>query len=275
MRPRQWVKNLLVYAAPVAANRFTDGEVMAQATLAFVSFCLASSAVYLVNDCVDRASDALHPVKRHRAIASGRLSVSQALTAAVVLGAASLGLAAIASWQTAVLMAGYLILQAAYSVRLKHEPVLDLAIVASGFVLRAVAGGIASDLAISQWFLLVTGFGSLFVVAGKRYSELHTVGAEAATRRSLVHYRDSYLRFVWTLGAGASIVCYSLWAFEVAGGGWAEASIAPMVLAIMRYSMHVDAGEAEAPEEIVFSDHTLQVLALITLILLVLGVARA
>ena len=137
-----------------------------------------------------------------------------ALTLAVVLAGAGTRVSLAHRWQLGVLVAAYVVSQVAYSLWLKHEPVLDLAIVTSGFVMRAVAGGLAAGLAISDWFLLVAGFGALFVVAGKRYSELHVLGSEAGTRRSLVRYTSTYLRFVWSIAASVTLVGYSLWAFE-------------------------------------------------------------
>ncbi|MET0997665.1 MAG: decaprenyl-phosphate phosphoribosyltransferase, partial [Marmoricola sp.] len=214
LRPRQWAKNLLVLAAPLAAGQLLEPGIFGPTVLAFVGFCLASSAVYLVNDVHDRDADALHPTKSHRPIASGRVSPATAYVMATVLALAALVLAALAGWSLLALLAGYLFIQVCYTLRLKHEPVLDLMVITAGFLMRAVAGGVASGLPISQWFLMVAGFGSLFVVAGKRYSELHALGAASATRRSLVRYTDSYLRFVWSMAAAACLMSYSLWAFD-------------------------------------------------------------
>ena len=139
----------------------------------------------------------------------------------------------------------YLVAQVLYSCWLKHEPVLDITLVTSGFLMRAVAGGLAAGLPISDWFLLVAGFGSLFIVAGKRYSELHTLGSEAGTRRSLVRYTDTYLRFVWSIAAAATITAYCLWAFENAGDSeipWHTFSIVPFVVGLLRYAVDIDAG---------------------------------
>jgi decaprenyl-phosphate phosphoribosyltransferase len=277
MRPRQWVKNLLVLAAPAAAGSVTDPEVLLPTALAFVSFCAASSAVYLVNDVADLASDRAHPTKRHRPIAAGDVSVRTALVAAVALSAIALLLAWVADESLALLILGYLVLQLLYSWRLKHEPVLDLALVSAGFLMRAVAGGLAAGLPLSQWFLLVSGFGSLFIVAGKRYSELQTLGVGTATRRSLTFYTETYLRFVWSVAAAATMLAYSLWAFEqqsTTGTPWHTLSIAPFVLVMLRYSVDVDAGEAAEPEDIVFGDRVLQLLALIWLVLTLVGVVR-
>jgi len=275
VRPRQWVKNLLVVAAPLAAGEVSDRDVVAATLLALVSFCLAASAVYLVNDTADRAVDRLHPTKRLRPIASGALPVPVALAAAAVLA----GLAVAVGWwadpQLAVLVAAYLALQVLYAFWLKHEPVLDISIVAAGFLMRAVAGGLAADLPLSQWFLLVSGFGSLFIVAGKRYSELHTLGGDAGTRRSLVRYTDSYLRFAWSTAAGATVISYSLWAFEQApdsGVPWHTISIAPFLIGLLRYAVDVDAGTAAEPEDIVFRDRVLQLIGVAWLVTVCLGV---
>jgi decaprenyl-phosphate phosphoribosyltransferase len=275
VRPRQWVKNLLVVAAPLAAGEVGDGDVIAATLLALVSFCLAASAVYLVNDTVDREVDRLHPTKRLRPIASGALPVPVALTAAGVLAAAAVAIGWVADPMLAVLVASYLVLQVLYAVRLKHEPVLDISVVAAGFLMRAVAGGIAADLPLSQWFLLVSGFGSLFIVAGKRYSELHTLGSESGTRRSLVRYTDTYLRFAWSTAAGATVISYSLWAFEQApdtGVPWHTISIAPFLIGLLRYAVDVDAGTAAEPEDIVFRDRGLQLIGVAWLVTVCLGV---
>jgi decaprenyl-phosphate phosphoribosyltransferase len=275
VRPRQWVKNLLVLAAPLAAAELDDGQVLAATVLALVAFCFASSAVYLVNDTADREADRLHPTKRLRPIASGALPVPVALSAAVVLALASVGLGLVADPSLAILLTAYLAMQVAYAFRLKHEPVLDISVVAAGFLMRAVAGGLAADLPLSQWFLLVASFGSLFIVAGKRYSELHTLGSEAGTRRSLVRYTDTYLRFVWSTAAGATVISYSLWAFEQPTGDgvpWHTISIAPFLVGLLRYAVDVDAGTAAEPEDIVFRDRVLQLLGAVWLVTVCLGV---
>lgn len=275
MRPKQWAKNLLVLAAPVAAGKLLDSGVLGPTVLAFLGFCLTSSAVYAVNDCADRESDRAHPVKRRRPVASGELSVRSALVLAAALGLAGVALGLLASTSLMILLVAYLLLQVAYALRLKHEPVLDLAVVTAGFLMRAVAGGLAADLRISQWFLLVAGFGSLFIVAGKRYSELHTLGSEAGTRRSLVRYTDSYLRFVWSIAATATVMSYSLWAFEMGRGSdipWHTMSIAPFVLGMLRYAVDIDAGTAAEPEDIVWGDWVLQAIGVSWLVLVCLGV---
>lgn len=276
MRPRQWVKNVLVTAAPLAAGTLLQPGVLLDTAIAFVAFCLAASAVYLLNDALDVEADRAHPVKRARPIAAGLVPVGAAYAASAVMAVASLGVALLASPDLVVLMALYLVVQVAYCLRLKHEPVLDIAIVASGFLLRAIAGGSASGIELSQWFLLVTAFGSLFMVSGKRYSEKRLAAAEGgATRASLLRYTETYLRFVWSLSAAVMITAYGLWAFEIESAeqsAFSTISIVPFVLAVMRYAVDVDSGAAGAPEEIALGDRVLQVLALSWVACFALGV---
>jgi decaprenyl-phosphate phosphoribosyltransferase len=276
-RPHQWTKNVLVLAAPLAAAELTP-EVLWATLLAFVSFCLGSSAIYCINDAVDADVDRLHPRKKYRPVASGALSKRAAIVEAVVLGVLALVIAGLTETMLLVLLAIYMVLQVLYSVWLKHEPVMDISLITAGFVMRAVAGGLAANLPISQWFLLVAGFGSLFIVAGKRYSELHTLGADLGTRRSLVRYTDTYLRFVWSIAAAATVMSYSLWAFEQSNGtdvAWHTISIAPFVLGMLRYAVDVDAGRAAEPEDIVLVDRVLQVTGGVWLVCVCLGIFSA
>jgi decaprenyl-phosphate phosphoribosyltransferase len=276
MRPKQWVKNLLVLAAPLAAGALTEPGVALATLVAVGAFCLASSAVYLFNDAVDMEADRRHPTKRHRPVAAGHLSQRLAVTVAAMLAVVSLGVAATTGLPLLALMASYLVLQVTYALVLKNQAVLDIAVVASGFLLRAVAGGVAAGLPISQWFLLVAGFGSLFIVTGKRYAELKMLGRGGETRRALVGYTESYLRFVWGVSTGVTIMSYSLWAFqEPTGDGvaWHALSIAPFVLGMMRYSVDIDAGRAGDPEDIIWHDRILQLLGVAWILLVGIGVS--
>ncbi|RJO77093.1 decaprenyl-phosphate phosphoribosyltransferase [Nocardia panacis] len=268
IRPRQWVKNVLVLAAPLAAGEkvLTDTAVLAHIGIAFVVFCLAASGVYLVNDALDVEADRAHPTKRFRPIAAGIIPVNLAYTLAVVLFAAALAGSFLARWQLAATMAVYIVVQLAYCFGLKHQAVLDICIVSSGFLLRAVAGGAAANIPLSQWFLLIMAFGSLFMAAGKRYAELQialTTGAKI--RKSLEYYTPTYLRFVWTVSATAVVVFYGLWAFQqgtLKDTQWFAISMVPFTIAILRYAVDVDGGEAGEPEEIALGDRVLQFLAI-------------
>jgi decaprenyl-phosphate phosphoribosyltransferase len=275
LRPKQWIKNVLVAAAPLAAGTLLEPDTLATTVLAFVAFCLASSATYCLNDVVDAEADAQHPTKRTRPVASGEVSPRTALVVSAVLAIAAVALTGPLEFRLVVL--GYLVLTVTYSLWLKHQPVLELGLVSGGFLLRAVAGGVATGLPLSQWFLIVTAFGSLFVVTGKRLSELTTAERNgAAVRRSLTYYPLSYLRSILGVSAAVTITGYCLWAFEVGaaheGGVWTTVSVAPFVLAILRFSLDTDLGRAEEPEEVVLRDWALQLLGVIWLVTFGLGV---
>ncbi|UMB69877.1 decaprenyl-phosphate phosphoribosyltransferase [Mycobacterium paraterrae] len=269
MRPRQWVKNILVAAAPLAAwgtyAHYNYRDVIVQIAVAFVAFSLGASSIYLINDVRDVEADRQHPTKRFRPIAAGVVPEWLAYALAVVLGVLSLGIAWSLNQNLALVMAVYIGMQLGYCFGLKHQAVIDISIVSSAYLIRAIAGGAATNTHLSQWFLLVVAFGSLFQAAGKRYAELQLAERTGAKiRRSLENYTSTYLRFVWTLSATAVVVCYGLWAFERDHGkaGWFVVSMVPFTIAILRYAVDVDGGVAGEPEEIALRDRVLQVLFL-------------
>lgn len=277
MRPKQWVKNILVFAAPVAAGALFDTRVLINTLWAFVAFSLISASIYLINDVRDVDADRLHPKKRFRPIAAGELGKGPATVLAAVTMAASLAIGWWVAPMLGVTLATYWVLQVGYSMFLKHQPIIDLAMVSSGFLLRAIAGGVASGIELSQWFLLVACFGSLYMVAGKRYSEMKELGSEAGTRASLERYSLSYLRFVWAISCSIVIMSYSLWTFEHRanepwGVPWTTISIVPFTLALLRYAMDIDAGNAGEPEDVVLNDRVLQALAVLWMIPLGIGI---
>ena len=277
MRPKQWVKNILVATAPLAAGRLFETPVLAGVGLAFVAFCLVSASVYLVNDVRDVAEDRLHPRKRFRPIAAGELRPQTALMMAALTGLGGLALGFATTVPLGITLVVYLVVQLLYSTFLKHLPVVDLAVVASGFLLRAIAGGVATGIPLSQWFLLVAAFGSFFMVAGKRYSEMKAIGGDAGTRRSLTKYSESYLRFAWMLAAVMVLISYSLWAFQYGVRGalgipWTAISIAPFTLGLLQYALEVDAGSAGEPEDVVLHDHVLQGIGVIWLVVISVAV---
>lgn len=269
VRPRQWVKNVLVLAAPLAAAgrgvQYDYADVLGKVGVAFVVFCLAASSVYLINDVRDVEADRQHPTKRFRPIAAGVVPEWLAYTLAAILGVASL---VISWWLTpnlALVMAVYLAMQLAYCFGLKHQAVIDICIVSSAYLIRAIAGGAAADIPLSQWFLLGIAFASLFMVAGKRYAELQVAERTGASiRKALESYTSTYLRFVWTMAATAMVVCYGLWAFERDrySGSWFAVSIVPLTIAVLRYAVDVDGGLAGEPEDIALRDRVLQLLFL-------------
>jgi decaprenyl-phosphate phosphoribosyltransferase len=267
-RPKQWLKNLLVFAAPGAAGVLDQREEFLLTCVVFVAFCFAASGVYVWNDLLDVDADRRHPTKRLRPIAAGELGLGTARTAAVVLPVTGLVVAgATGRWETVGIVAIYLVTQLAYTVWLKHVPVVDLVTVASGFVLRAAAGAVAVDVPMSRWFVLCITFGSLFIVVGKRYAELNELGGDAGTRSTLETYSVGYLRILLSVSLGGVLISYCVWAFETSeasASDWPlyELSIVPMLMALMRYLLVLEHGGGAAPEEVFTSDRLLQFLGL-------------
>jgi decaprenyl-phosphate phosphoribosyltransferase len=283
-RPRQWTKNLLVFAAPTAAGSIVQAGVAGRSAMAFVVFVAASASTYLVNDVVDRDNDLLHPVKRNRPVASGQVPVALALWSAAGLAALALGAAAlVAGGVFAAVIGAYLTVSVGYSLRLKRVPVVELACVAAGFALRAVAGGAAAHVGISPWFLMVASFGSLFVVAGKRSVEKHEMAGHGDLHRStLAAYPLGFLRNLRILALSVTVTTYCLWAFQRAAGlgplertediVWFELSIIPFVLAVLLVELAIESGRGAEPEELALTDRGLQVLGLAWLALVVCGI---
>ncbi|MEU6529749.1 decaprenyl-phosphate phosphoribosyltransferase [Streptomyces sp. NPDC046928] len=281
-RPKQWVKNVLVVAAPAAAGRLFSVHALTQVALVFVLFTACAAAVYLVNDARDAEADRAHPTKRRRPVAAGQVPVPVAYAAGGVLAVLAPALAVrLASPAVAALLVAYVGMQLAYCVRLKHVLVVDLAVVTTGFLMRAVAGGLALGIPLSRWFLITTGFGALFMVAAKRYSEaVQMAGKAGATRALLTEYTPGYLRFVWQLAAGVAVLGYCLWALEEGGVPhtsvlpWRQLSMVAFVLAILRYAVFADRGTAGEPEEVVLRDRALAVIGVVWMTMYALAVAN-
>jgi len=276
-RPKQWLKNVLLLAAPGAAGALGQGRVLVDVLLGILAFCFTASGVYYLNDVRDVRDDRVHPVKRHRPVAAGIVGVPTAVAVGVVLLVTGAGVAALVDWQLLAVLLVYAVGTTCYSLRLKHVPVVDLVLVASGFLERAIAGGLAARVPLSPLFLLVAAFGSLFMVAGKRHGEFMEMGQERASARpSLAAYSDAYLRYVWGIASAVTMVGYSLWAFQLsqdqAGPIWFELSVAPFVVALLRYAYLVERGQGGEPEELVLGDRQLQLFGLVWLLLFAAGV---
>jgi decaprenyl-phosphate phosphoribosyltransferase len=278
-RPKQWAKNVLVFAAPGAAGVLTEADELGRTLAAFVAFCLAASGTYFLNDALDADADRRHPTKRNRPVAAGHVSDGLAKTMAVVLMLAALAVAApFNGGKLALVVGGYIVITVAYSLWLKHEPVVDLGAVAAGFVLRAIAGGVATDVPLSDWFLIVAGAGSLFIVTGKRHAEQVELGdASAGHRSTLAQYPSAYLNYVRAVTSGVAITAYCLWAFENAAAVgdvfWFRLSIVPFVAGVLRYALVVEQGAGGAPEEIVLGDRVLQLFGLMWVAAFAVGVS--
>ncbi|GAB2723321.1 decaprenyl-phosphate phosphoribosyltransferase [Streptomyces bullii] len=281
-RPKQWVKNLLVIAAPAAAGELFSRPALAQLPLVFALFTACAAAVYLVNDARDAEADRAHPVKRHRPVAAGQVPVPVAYAVGAALAVLAPVVAArLCSPAVCALLTSYVAMQLAYCVFLKHVLVVDLVVVTTGFLMRAVIGGLALGIPLSRWFLITTGFGALFMVAAKRYSEaVQMAGKAGATRALLTEYTTGYLRFVWQLAAGVAVLGYCLWALEEGGVPhtsvlpWRQLSMVAFILAILRYAVFADRGTAGEPEDVVLRDRALALIGLGWLAMYALAVAN-
>lgn len=265
LRPRQWPKNLLVFAAAVFANELFVPTSASLAALAFVAFCLASSSVYVINDIMDVAVDRKHPVKRTRPIAAGEIEKGLAVRLAVALTLAALGLAAAINWPFAITIAVYIALVHFYSIVGKHVVILDVMLVAAGFVLRAVGGALAIQVPSSDWFVLCTFFAALFLALSKRQAEMISQeGGSAGHRRVIGEYNDEALATFTTTAIAATAITYSLYAIETAKQIPLLPLTVPFVLfALFRYHHLVEtAGLGEQPEDVFRRDRTLQVCVL-------------
>ena len=258
-RPRQWPKNLLVFAAPLAGATLGRKDGFGYALVAAVAFIAASAAVYFVNDVVDAERDRRHPVKKFRPVASGRLPRAQALALAglcVVAGLAA-GLA-IGEPRLSVVIGVYLALSALYTVALKHIPVVELAFVASGFVLRAIGGAIATHVPPSGWFLLVCSLGALMVAIAKRYTELTMLHGDAARHRPVMRwYSPSMLRVSQRVVACAMVLAYLLWARAEQDPwmrGWHLASGLALATALIRFDRLTAQAESRPVEDLIARD---------------------
>jgi len=244
------VKNAVVLAAPTAAGRLTDPAVLLPAAAIAAVLVLASAATYLVNDALDVEADRAHPTKSFRPVASGALRPVTALRAGLAAGVVSVLLAVPLGAGPAATVALYLALSLAYSRWLKRVPVVDVLVVTAGFIVRALAGAVAAGLAVSDWFLLVVLFGSLFLVAAKRSAEQRRAGA--AGRAVLASYPDSWLTQITTMALTGTVMAYAAWAFQHAGTDIFEpliaVSLVPFLAALLRYSLLASAGAGEAPE---------------------------
>jgi decaprenyl-phosphate phosphoribosyltransferase len=280
MRPAQWIKNLLVFMAPAAAGVLGHWHTTIRVLGAFLVFCVVASGTYLVNDVIDAESDRFHPTKRHRPVANGSLRPPVALgTGAGLIAIGVAAALAIGPWGFAVVVASYAGLSIAYSLRLKQEPVVELAVVAAGFVLRAIGGGVVAQVHLSNWFLVFTSFAALFVVTGKRYAEHRHLGHDRGVHRNVLdEYTESFLRSTLTIAASVTVATYCLWAFDrtglLAAGHhvvWIELTVIPLVLSVLHIFRVLDAGHGGEPEQLALRDHILQTYAGLWAVLMAVG----
>jgi decaprenyl-phosphate phosphoribosyltransferase len=277
-RPRQWPKNLLVFAAPLAGASLGRDDGFGYALVAFAAFTAAASAVYLINDVLDVERDRAHPVKRRRPIAAGRLPQASAL----VLAGTGLAVAVLASLAVrepllAAVIACYVALSLLYSAGLKHLPWIELAVVASGFVFRAVGGAVATRVPPSGWFLAVCSLGALMVATGKRYTELATLGRRAAAHRPVMRwYSPALLRTVQRAAIAALLACYLGWALSEQSPwrlGWHLISLLPLAAALVRFDLLTRRATGRPVEDLITRDRAMVTFEAAWLALFVAGLA--
>jgi 4-hydroxybenzoate polyprenyltransferase len=262
MRPRQWPKNLVVLAALIFTGRFTDGPSVLLALQALLAFLLLSSSVYSLNDVLDAALDRQHPEKRLRPVASGAVSPALALSLAFLLGLLGLALAASLGLGFLLLAAAYLALQALYSLWGKHQVILDVFLLAAGFVLRAAAGGVALNAQVSAWLLLCATLLALFLGLAKRRQEIALLkGAAGGHRAALQEYSVELLDQMITITAAGAVVSYALFTFNAhtLGGQPLLMLTLPFVLfGIFRYLYLLHRrGMGGRPEEVLLTDRSM------------------
>lgn len=216
MRPQQWVKNTFVWAPLLFSGQFTQLAMCIKTALAFISFCAVSSAIYAINDLCDRREDQQHPVKRLRPIASGAVTPSAAMRVSAVLIVLSLALAWYLSWRVVLVVLLYAVTNVVYSLALKRVPILDVMVIAAGFVLRILGGSVAISVAPSHWLVLCTIMVSMFLGFTKRRAELLAVGTHSGNPRPVLkYYSIAFLDQVISMVTGATIICYALYTVDV------------------------------------------------------------
>lgn len=275
-RPRQWVKNCLVIGAPGAAGALGHDDVPGRILVACAAFCMISAGIYALNDVRDRHEDRRHPRKRLRPVACGEVEPRDAAAFGAVSVICGLILCTAVAPAVALVGLGYAALTVTYSWVWRHVPVLDLAALAGGFVLRAIAGGVAAPVGLSRWFVLVVTCAAVFVAAGKRLAELLGAATDGRRpRRVLRRYSARGLQSLLFAGGAGALFAYCVWAFQdhIADGvPWRLFTVIPFAVCLMRYGRLARAGVGEAPEEVLVSDRTIIVAGLLWLALFVMSV---
>jgi decaprenyl-phosphate phosphoribosyltransferase len=279
MRPKQWVKNALVIAAAGAAGALGHDDTPGRVAVAFVAFCLLASGIYAINDVSDVEEDRRHPRKRFRPVAAGDLDPRFAIGLGLSLLLAGLLLCAVIGPLLTLVAVAYAALTLSYTLVWRHHVVFDIFAVAGGFVLRAVAGGVAAPVTLSRWFLLVVTSSAVCVAAAKRYAELQRPdGMRGRRRRVLDAYSPRALELIIAGATAVALLAYCMWAFSVPavrGIPWRPLTIVPFAACLLRYGELVHRGDGEAPEEVLLTDRPLQLAGLVWLALFALEVHAA
>ena len=282
-RPNQWTKNLLVFLAPLFAFSF-ETQTLLTSIKAFIAFCLISSSIYLINDSIDKNKDKEHPTKKFRAIASGLVSIKSAFLLSLVYLSLSLFIGFSINIFFGFILVLYFLVQILYCFKLKQIPIIEFFCIASGFILRSVAGGIAANIFISSWFLLSVGMLSLFLAVEKRKAEIVNLqNSKLNTRKVLKSYSLTLINKFEAVLTSSTIMTYSLWAYGPSIGGSKSPlmiiTIPLVMLGIFRYQMLSDIKQnrilkksninLETPEKIIFTDKPVQIIVLSWLLIII------
>ena len=275
-RPKQWTKNILVFAAPLFAFEI-NSYTLFNSLIYFFIFCISSSGIYFLNDVIDKRKDSLHPIKKHRPIASGKISKNNALIVSFFLILTSIVFSFIFNPLFGLIISLYCIVQIFYCTKLKGIPLIDILCICFGFVLRAISGGIYNSVGFSPWFVLSVSLISLFLIIEKRKAELKNASNKNyLTRAVLKHYSLSILQRLENIVSTSTFICYSLWAagpdLNGAKSSWMLITIPFVLFGIFRYQLvseqnsnpylskkKVNHLTAETPEEILFRDKPMQI----------------
>ena len=277
-RPNQWTKNLLVFLAPLFAFSF-ETQTLLTSIKAFIVFCLISSSIYLINDSIDKDKDKKHPTKKFRAIASGLVSIKSAFILSLVYSSLSFIIGFSINIFFGFILVLYFLVQILYCFKLKHIPIIEFFCIASGFILRSVAGGVAANIFISSWFLLSVGMLSLFLAVEKRKAEIVNLrNSKLNTRKVLKSYSLTLINKFEAVLTSSTIMTYSLWAYGPSIGGSKSPlmviTIPLVMLGIFRYQMLSDSfsnsdtlNSLENPEKMIFIDKPIQLIVLFWLLI--------
>ncbi len=275
LRPKQWVKNVFVFGAVIFAQRLTDQAALLASALAFAAFACVSSSIYLINDTLDYEHDRVHPKKSKRPIAAGLVQRKTAVALSLALTPLGIGLGYALNPATAAVLGVYYVTNLAYSTKLKHIAVVDVFIIAFGFLLRVVAGAMAISVPVSAWLLVTSFFFALFMAFGKRRGELDALGDNAAAHRAnLADVSVAFVDQAISALTAMTVMSYALYTIdaEVIRRLGTDALVLTVPLAlfgVLRYLHQVHLGRGGSPTSLVLTDRGLQLSGLVWLVMVI------
>jgi decaprenyl-phosphate phosphoribosyltransferase len=271
LRPKQYSKNVLLFAAPFAAGT-TNGNSLNVVFWGFSAYSLASSIGYVINDMNDVELDLQHPIKKYRPFASGKLSSLYGYLIVIILSILLLAILTFLSLKFTLVLIIYMLITLLYTKLAKNLPVVEIFIVASGFVLRLIAGAVLLDIHISEWFLIVGGFGAVYIVSIKRIVEKR-LQSNHEVRSVVKEYKKDFLESIAVASQSVCVTSFCFWAFtQTANPFWFQLSIIPFVISLFRYRWSADRNNSDAPEDLILNDKVFLALVFTTMLLLSIGI---